>query len=71
MDLELVGYVMQPEEIGCSKDSPSSSLDEDEACTNHTVENPLPQTTLMVGCHKTRYKDRAYRRCIQKNDTME
>ena len=54
MDLELIGYVMQPEEIGCKKDSRGSSKVEEKACTNHTAKEPLNPTTLLVGCHKTR-----------------
>ena len=51
MDLELIGYVMQPEEIGCKKDA---RMEEEMPCTNHTIEKPLDPTTLMVGCHRTR-----------------
>ena len=52
MDLEMVGYVMQPEEIGCKKEV---RITEEKPCTNHTIEKPLTPTTLLVGCHKTRY----------------
>ena len=56
MDLELIGYVMQPEEIGCKRDSRGGSRDEEKACTNHTIKERLTPTTLMVGCHKTRHE---------------
>merc|ERR1712060_430502 len=53
MDQESIGYVMQPEEIGCKRDSRDSSGNEKKACTNHTTKAPLNPTTLLVGCHKT------------------
>ena len=45
---------MQPEEIGCKRDSRGSSGNEKKSCTNHTTKAPLNPTTLLVGCHKTR-----------------
>ena len=57
MDLELVGYVMQPEEIGCRTDSPKNGKN---GCTNYTKGEALEPPTLMIGCHKTRYYARRY-----------
>lgn len=45
---------MQPEELGCKRDSRGSSGNEKKSCTNHTTKAPLNPTTLLVGCHKTR-----------------
>ena len=49
INLESIAFSLQPDEIGCKKDSSSAS------CTNHTKEDPLGRTTLMLGCHKTRF----------------
>ena len=47
MDMEPIGYVLQPQEIGCTV------LSQTQECDTTPALKPLDPMTIMMGCHQT------------------